>query len=166
MADFYAQIDLSDHTLVGAPGPLPYCIENWSDAEVADLDAMKLDPSFGLAGMGFWPVDVAVPASDPTRQVVVAPTVVDAVDTGARRCRATAIVRAMTADELASVPVPPVSGDAIIGALSKSDAAKVDVRDLARIAYRDDVPVTNAKLGRIAKALGTTPDALRAAATA
>lgn len=66
------------------------------------------------------------------------------------------------------VPQPPasVSGDAIIGAISKADAAKIDVRDLARIAYRDDVPAGNAKLGRIAKAIGTTPDALRAAASA
>ena len=60
-------------------------------------------------------------------------------------------------------PIPPVPGDAIIGAIAKADRSKVDPTDFARIAWRDDVPVTNAKLSRIAKALGTTPDALRQA---
>ena len=59
--------------------------------------------------------------------------------------------------------VPPVSGDAIIGAIAKADRAKCDPTDLARIAWREDVPVTNAKLKRMAATLGTTPDALRAA---
>ena len=61
-------------------------------------------------------------------------------------------------------PPPTVSGDAIVGVLSKAQAGQVDVRDLIRIVYRDDVLVTNAKLVRIAKALGITPDELRAAA--
>ena len=60
---------------------------------------------------------------------------------------------------------PAVSGDAIIGAIAKADRAKCDATDIARIAWRDDVPATNAKLGRIAAALGTTVGALRAAAT-
>lgn len=33
--------------------------------------------------------------------------------------------------------------------------------DLARIAWRDDVPATNNKLKRIAGDIGSTPDALR-----
>ena len=103
----YAQIRLSDHTLVGAFGPLPYCVENWSDAEVADLDAMKLDRSFGLAGMGFWPMVVTLPASfDPASQIVVDPWsyTLDAVT---RTVTGQQTARAMTDDEfLAANPVP------------------------------------------------------------
>ena len=65
-----------------------------------------------------------------------------------------------------SSPPPPISGDAIIGAIDKADRAKADPTDFARIAWRDDVPATNAKLARIAKAIGTTADALRQAGAA
>ena len=65
-----------------------------------------------------------------------------------------------------AAPVPPVSGDAIIGAIATADRAKADPTDFARIAWRDDVPASNAKLARIAKAIGTTPEKLRAAASA
>lgn len=74
---------------------------------------------------------------------------------------------ARPAPEPAPEPLDPpaaVSGEAIVGALSRAQAARVDVRDLARIVARDDVRATNAKLGRIAEALGTTPEALIAAA--
>ena len=165
MGMIYQQTRLSDHSAVGAPGPLPYCVENWHDAELADLDAMKLDPQFGLAGMGFWPVVVTAPSYDPTNQVLVPPTTCDKADPVAKCWTATATVRAMTAAEFAVAnPPKPVSGDAIIGVIAKADRAKADMTDLARIAYRDDVPATNAKLGRIAAALGTTAEALRQAA--
>ena len=79
--------------------------------------------------------------------------------TSAQRAAAQAVLASFT---MPVVP-PSVSGDAIIGALSKVQAGQVDVRDMIRIANRDDVPATNSKLVRMAKVIGMTPDALRTA---
>jgi hypothetical protein len=103
----YQQTRISDLTPIGAPGPIPYAVANWSDAELANLDAMNLDPSFGLAGMGIWPVIVAAPVYDPSTQILVQPDHCDSADAKTKRWTATATVRPMTADELAAAnPVP------------------------------------------------------------
>lgn len=61
-------------------------------------------------------------------------------------------------------PVQTVSGQAVIDALSKAQAAACDVRDIVRLSVLADVPATNAKLARIAKAAGMQPaDLLKAA---
>lgn len=98
----HQQTRLSDHAAVGAPGPLPYCVENWHDAELADLDAMKLDPQFGLAGMGLWPVVVAVPSFDAARQALAEGVSGLAVDAPNRRWTATQSLRDLSAAELVS----------------------------------------------------------------
>ena len=61
-------------------------------------------------------------------------------------------------------PPPPVSGDAVIDALSPAQAAKCDVRDLLRLRGVPDIAMVKSKLKRIADAIGTTPAALAAAA--
>ena len=100
MAALYAPVRLADHTLVGAPGPLPYCVANWHDTEVADLDVMGLDPVFGLAGKGFWPVVITTPVFDPATQALAGTATLSAPDPATRTVPATANVRALTADEI------------------------------------------------------------------
>ena len=98
----YQQTRLADLAPIGSPGPIPYAVANWSDAELADLDAMKLDPSFGLAGMGFWPVVVTAATFDPARQAATDSLTVLTVDAPSRRWTATTAVRDLTADQLAA----------------------------------------------------------------
>ena len=98
----YQQTRLSDLAPIGAPGSVPYAVANWSDAELADLDAMKLDPQFGLKGMGFWPVVVAAATFDPLKQAVTDGFAGLIVDAPNRRWTATTAARDLKADEIAA----------------------------------------------------------------
>ncbi len=164
----YQQTRLSDTLAIGAPGPAPYVVANWADAELADLDAMKLDPQFGLTGMGFWPVDVTESAFDPTSQVPVPPIACDSVDAAVKRWKATVIARAMTDDEFVIAnPVPPSVTNyqarralRVANLFDKADAAVrgagnpsfVDAWDYANTFLRDDDVIT-----AMGGALGLTP---------
>ena len=96
----YQQTRLSDLAPIGAPGPVPYAVANWSDVELADLDAMKLDPQHGLVGMGIWPVVVSPAIFDPAKQVATDGLAGLSVDNVIKRWTATTAVRDLTADEV------------------------------------------------------------------
>jgi hypothetical protein len=151
----YQQTRLSDLSAIGAPGDLPEVIATWGDAPalLADLTG-HVDPQFGLDGTGFWPVDVTTPAHDPSTEIVIQPTVCEAVDAVGKRWVATATVRAMTDDELRTFnPVPlQVSNlqarralranslfDKVDAAIRGSgNADYVDAWDYAGVFLRDD----------------------------
>ena len=99
----YAQIRLSDHAVIGAPGPLPYVIAAWagSDALLTDLTG-QTDPAFGFEGTGFWPVILTTPAFDPETQALAGTATLGAPDAATRSIPATATVRNLTAGELAT----------------------------------------------------------------
>ena len=103
----YQQINLSDHTLVGAPGPLPSNLVGLPDSAVADISAVCDPPPPGMEGQGWWTVLIVAPASfDPTTQVAVDPAVLT-VDPTTQTVRGQQTARAMTdAEFLAANPVP------------------------------------------------------------
>ena len=126
----YQQVNLSDHSPVGTPGPLPYVVAGWPDAMLLDLS--QLDPSFGLTGMAFWPVVVTTPSYDATKQVVVAPASYT-VDPATSTVTGTATVRDMTADEYAVAnPVP----DAVTNYQARMALRAAGLRDKVDAAIR------------------------------
>ena len=162
----YQQICLSDTSLVGAPGPLPYAVAGWTDDLLLDLS--QLDPSFGLAGMAFWPVVVPTPSYDATKQVVVPPTSY-AADPGTQTVTGTATVRDMTDVEYA-VAHPPRSAtakqvryalsDLGVRATWEAAAAKGTMAMQDWWGWTDPIAEDATKLGRLCTAVGITPSAL------
>ena len=99
----YAQIRLSDHTVIGASGPLPDVISAWagSDALLSDLTG-ETDPAFGFEGTGFWPVIVTTPAFDTATQALEGGVALGAPDPDTRTVPGTATLRSLTAAEIAA----------------------------------------------------------------
>ena len=164
----YQQIRLSDTSLVGAPGPLPYAVAGWTDDLLRDLS--WLDPRFGLAGMAFWPVVVSTPSFDPTKQVAVPPASY-AADPTTMTVTGAATVRDMTGDEYAAVH-PPRTATAKQVRYALSDLGVRAAWETAAgpgkatqamqdwWGWTDPIAEDATKLGRLCTAVGITPTAL------
>lgn len=64
----YGPITRAAGVIAGPLGVAPYAVANWSDEDLRDLD--RVDPSFGLSGLAYWPVTLTDPAYDPATETL------------------------------------------------------------------------------------------------